>query len=452
MPIQVKTKNNIPSALSQSTKGEYSPTKSPKYTLEFFQGRQAKTRLSAMRSYPDEAEECSIADDEKKRLKIAFLTSENPKNKQSYSGSLYYMGQALEKHCGDVTYLEPILSFEKRYVARLLLEASKRLLKKSVAYDRLIFVAKKNAKIVAQRIAGQHFDVIVAPNGTPEVAFLQTDIPIALPLDVTFSLQQNYYSLYSNLLHWSAREANFVETMAYKNAEALLFSSDWAARSALDDYSIEKEKVHSIYFGANLDRIPTKEIALAKKKSEHCRLLFMGIGWERKGGAIAFETLLKLEEMGIAAELIMCGTTPPAGFVHERMTVIPFLDKNDARQSQQLERLYATSDFLLLPTRADCAPNVYKEANAFGLPVITTHTGGVSSVVKDGENGYVLPYTARGAAYAQLIAEIYQDDQRYDALVKSSREAYDERLNWDTWGIAVNNILQKLVSPLAVPV
>ena len=383
-------------------------------------------------------------DDEHRPLKIAYLTSEDPKDKRSYSGSLYYMAQALEKHCGDVHYLDPVISFEKRYIGRLIHEASKRLLKKNVAYDRLIFVAKKNAKIVTQRLAGQSFDVIIAPNCTPEVAFLETATPIALALDVTFSLQHNYYPLYSNLLGWSTREANIVEALAYKKAKALLFSSDWAAQSALEDYAIDQQKVHAIPFGANLDTLPSREMVLAKQKSERCRLLFMGIGWERKGGEIAFQTLLKLEEMGIQAELILCGTTPPKGVRHERMTVIPFLDKNDARQSQEIEKLYAMSDFLLLPTRADCAPNVFKEANAFGLPVITTHTGGVPFIVRDGENGYVLPYSATGPEYASVIAEIYQDDRRYAELVQSSRYVFEDRLSWDNWGASVREILQKI--------
>jgi surfactin synthase thioesterase subunit len=37
----------------------------------------------------------------------------------------------------------------------------------------------------------------------------------------------------------------------------------------------------------------------------------MGVSWERKGGAIAFETLLELEKMGIQAELIVSGCTFP---------------------------------------------------------------------------------------------------------------------------------------------
>ena len=132
------------------------------------------------------------------------------------------------------------------------------------------------------------------------------------------------------------------------------------------------------------------------------------------------------------------------------MTVIPYLDKNDERQAREIEELYTMSDFLILPTRADCAPNVFKEANAFGLPVITTDTGGVADVVRDGENGYVLPFEARGNAYARVIAELYQDEQRYWQLAQSSRAAFDERLNWDAWGKAVHAIMQEVVVPQQV--
>jgi glycosyltransferase involved in cell wall biosynthesis len=380
-----------------------------------------------------------------KRLQIAFLVSEDPQDKRNYSGSLYYMGKALEEHCGDVTYLQRIMSIEKRYIARLMREASKRILNKNIAHDRLLFVAKKHAKIAASRLAGQHFDVIVAPNGTPETAFLKTNIPILLALDVTFALQRDYYPLYSQLLKFSAREAELVERKAYENATGLLFSSPWAARSAIEDYGIATEKVHAIFFGANLDHIPSRTDVFMKKPSDRCRLLFMGVGWERKGGDIALETLLRLEEMGIDAELVVCGSVPPAGVSHERMKVIPYLDKNDERQSREIEKLYAIADFLLLPTRADCAPNVFKEANAFGLPVITTRTGGVADVVREGENGYTLSPEMRGDAYARLIAEIFHDEKRYITLVQSSRDAFDERLSWDAWGIGVKTVMNEVL-------
>jgi glycosyltransferase involved in cell wall biosynthesis len=387
---------------------------------------------------------------EKQRLKIALLAPGYPKDKRASSTCLYYMAQALEKHCGEVYYLGPIRSFEKQILSRFIYEVSWRLFKKHAIHDRPLFVAKKHGKIVAQRLSGRSFDAIVAIWNPADIAFLETDIPITLVLDATYALQQDYYPWFSNLWNWSAQQANKVEEMAYQNATVLLYSSCWAARSAIEDYGVDPQKVHTIFYGANLDTIPSREMILAKKKSERCRLLFMGISWERKGGEIAFETLLKLEEMGIKAELIICGTIPPKEFAHERMVVIPFLDKNDERQSKEIERLYMISDFLLLPTRADCTPFVFNEANAFGIPVITADTGGVPDIVTSGENGFVLPYSARGSEYARIIAEIYQDDQRYTALVQSSRAAFESRLNWDTWGRAVKDVLLKMISSTEV--
>ena len=220
-----------------------------------------------------------------RRLRIAFLTQLDPFDKRSWSCGLYYMGQALQRHCGEVTYLHGI-SWERRILGRIVREATKRHLKWHIAYKRLLFVAKKDAKIAAQGLAGQQFDVIVAPDCVPEVAFLQTDIPILLPLDVTFRLQRDYYPEYSHLLAFSARQREIIEQAAFQNASKLLFSSPWAARSAIEDYGIDPQKVHTFPYGANLDTIPSREQVLARKKSERCRLLFIGTGWERKGGDI----------------------------------------------------------------------------------------------------------------------------------------------------------------------
>ena len=149
--------------------------------------------------------------------------------------------------------------------------------------------------------------------------------------------------------------------------------------------------------------------------------------------------------MGVQAELTVCGCVPPSNFSHPRMKVIPFLDKNDKLQRKKLEKLLMQSDFLLLPTRGDCTPIVFCEASAYGLPVITANTGGVAGVIRDGENGFMLPFSARGAEYAEVIANVYREDQRYTDLVKSSRAAFEERLNWDTWGAIVKQLLANLV-------
>jgi glycosyltransferase involved in cell wall biosynthesis len=389
---------------------------------------------------------------QKRRYNIAFLARENPKDKRSYSAALYYMEQALEKHCGNVDSLERVMAVWRWrwWAGRLIQEISKRVFKKNIANDRLIFVSKGQSKLAARRLGNKPYDVIIAPDSMAVIAFLKTEIPIIIPLDVTFSLQRDYYPAYSNLAKWSIQQGEEVERLAFTKARALLFSSDWAARSARKDYSIDPKKVFVSYFGANFDTAPSKESVENKRKSDECRLLFVGIGWERKGGDIAFETLLELDKLDIKASLTICGSTPPSYMTHKRMTVIPFLDKNDPQQDKQLEDMYRQTDFLILPTRADCAPNVLKEANAYGVPCITTDTGGVADIVKDGVNGYTLPLSARGAEYARIIAEIYEDDQRYTRLAQTSREEFDTRLSWDVWGASVHEVLEGVLEPAKV--
>ena len=88
---------------------------------------------------------------------------------------------------------------------------------------------------------------------------------------------------------------------------------------------------------------------------------------------------------------------------------------------------------------------VFCEASAYGLPSITTDTGGVCGAVKNGENGFMLPFNARGQEYAEVIAKVYSDDQLYSELVQSSRAAFENRLNWDAWGISVKRLLNECI-------
>jgi glycosyltransferase involved in cell wall biosynthesis len=59
-----------------------------------------------------------------------------------------------------------------------------------------------------------------------------------------------------------------------------------------------------------------------------------------------------------------------------------------AQPIEQVQKEMSGAWCLVLPTRADTSPNVVKEARVIGLPVITTRSGGQSSYVRDGEDGY----------------------------------------------------------------
>jgi glycosyltransferase involved in cell wall biosynthesis len=375
-------------------------------------------------------------------MRIGLVTASDARSRESWSGTHYYMAQALQKHCGELSYLGPIKTIVKSAVgdvAKILQSLSR----KRYWHPRSIVVAMRYARILEQRISKQPLDLLVAPLALSEIAFLKTELPMVYVSDATSASLVNYYPYFSHLLRISIWEGNALERRALRRANLVLYPSKWAAEAAISDYHIDKAKVHVVPFGPNIEDFPDEAAVMGKKQADRCRLLFLGKNWERKGGDIAFETLLALEEMGVKSELTVCGVVPPKSFSHERMTVIPFLDKGDEIQRQKLYSLLSTSDFLLLPTRAELYGMVFCEASAFGLPSVTTNTGGIPGAIEEGKNGFMLPLSARGTDYARVISKAYRDGQYYRELVKSSRAAFNEKLNWDAWANSVKRLIDE---------
>ena len=254
-------------------------------------------------------------------------------------------------------------------------------------------------------------------------------------------------------MSWFSKiEGNILEKHALEMSAAIMYPSVWAAESAVNDYHISNDKVFIAPFGANIDKIPDKNIIYKKLDNKQLTLLFLAVDWERKGGNIAFEVLKYLHySHGIQAKLIVCGCVPPRHITHPFMEVIPFLDKNKKDDYERFVNIMSTSHFLLVPTRADCSLLVGSEANAYGMPAITTETGGVPEIIKDGINGYCLPYSADGNTYAALIAELFINEEKYSELILSSRERFEEHLTWQKWSERFTEIYRKNVLKQPTP-
>jgi glycosyltransferase involved in cell wall biosynthesis len=386
-----------------------------------------------------------------KRLNIALVTASDPLDRRSWSGIYYFITQALQKHCGDVTCIGPMDASRAMWGGMLLHSSAKLLCNKNFAYRYSPTVSKTYAHIAAEKLATRPFDVVIAVTGATELAFLHTPLPKVLIEDANFALLQNYYPQFSSLLKSSAHQLDTLQAKGLANADLVLYSSTWAAQGAIDHYATNPHKIRVIPFGANLDNIPARDLVLARHMHDRCRLLFVGVDWERKGGSIALETLTALEDLGIPAELTICGCVPPRKISHPHMNVIPFLNKNDPQQQQQLAELYLQSDFFILPSRCECFGIVFCEASAFGLPILATQTGGIPEVVKEGVNGFTLPPHARGDAYAQTIARLYQDPSLYQQCVHTSRDRFETLLNWDTWGLETKKALMDIIPQTQVP-
>jgi glycosyltransferase involved in cell wall biosynthesis len=377
----------------------------------------------------------------KPQLKIALISAADPRDRRTWSGSTFFMGSALERHVGRVDYIGPIPIPRQDFKVKLA-RLTHRISGKKTYPFRTLSAAKHFAKEISRRLSGQPYDLIFAPAASVEFAYLETDIPIIYVSDATFALMQEVYPIFSSMPAASIEAEQFFERTAQDRARLILFPSQWAARSAFDDYGTGKDKVRVIPFGANLDREPDRRAALERKVGGKIKILFLAKEWRRKGGAIAMDTLRNLEDMGIAAELTVCGVMPPAGETHPSMTVVSYLDKNIPGDREQFERILSESNLLLLPTRSECYGVVFCEANAYGLPVFATRVGGIPTIVEDGINGYLLPVEAEGKDYAERIAGASLNPATYRALNRGARERYEKVLNWDVWAQTVRKTIQ----------
>jgi glycosyltransferase involved in cell wall biosynthesis len=375
-----------------------------------------------------------------RRYKIGFLTSFNPLDKRKLSGITYHFLQAVQHNLGDTEVLGPMKS---RKLLTGILNRIGRKFNKSYNIDHSIFMAFNYARFFNKRLKGKQFDLIIAPRSSTEIAFLKTRIPILYYSDTTFASLYNYYSWFSNFMPLSVREGNYIEKLALRNASWLVFTSKWAADSAIKDYHADPTKIYIIPFGANLDEIPPRELVLKDKPFDICKLLFLGVEWERKGGEIAFETLKELKNRGVKAELTICGCIPPSFFSDDDLRIIPFINKNNNDEYKRFEQILLQHHFLILPTRAECFGTVFCEASAFGIPSITTDTGGVGGAVVNGINGFRLPFNARGDAYAEKIISIWSDIRgKYKPLSVSSRDYYEHSLNWDVVTEKIRSVIE----------
>lgn len=374
-------------------------------------------------------------------MKICFLTRLDPYDYRSWSGTCHEMFKHLAAH-HDVQWIG------NKHLSLWL----KALIRIQTFLERLIGVKRGyvhfnkwhcflKAKYVARKLKRDRFDLIFSSNSPDFIAYLKTDIPILYSRDTTFNLFVNYYPSFFGLKKRQIKEGNEIERLALEKAWKIVYSSEWAAESAINYYGADISKISILHFGANLVYEPTLESIKLEPDGEVCQLLFVGVNWIRKGGEVAYKAFKRLKAEGFNCRLMIVGCEMDLTDNDPDLEHIPFLNKNNREEFDRLYELYSKAHFLLLPTIADCTPIVFSEAAAFGIPVLTNDTGGNSSVIREGVNGSLFPPAANELFYAEMIKKVFADKQLYLKLRRKSRDEFERRLSWHVWIREINRLI-----------
>src|SRR6185436_18077803 len=95
----------------------------------------------------------------KKSIRIAFLTHKNPHDRKSYSGTYYYMGQALIRNGFEVEFIGP-LKPRQELIGKLINRISKIFLKRKFSFTHAPFVTRGYSRLAEDRMKNKNFDFI----------------------------------------------------------------------------------------------------------------------------------------------------------------------------------------------------------------------------------------------------------------------------------------------------
>ncbi len=380
-------------------------------------------------------------------MKIAYTTTFNAEDVHNWSGTPFHMAQALAEDGDSLVYigslkrkLPPFFKIKQAWQHYL---AGQR---ESPRFN--ITAAKYYSAQVNQQLGRHDVDAIVSPLINP-IAYLDTKQPIILWTDALYASLLGFYPPFNYHSAKTILQGNEITAACLSRCRLAIFSSDWAAHSAIELYGASRDKVKVVPFGANIDSHPhfTEIQNIVKHRAtDKIKLLFLAKSWERKGGDVVLAVAKALYEAGYPVELSIAGYYPPKlNPIPPYVKCLGFISKHSAEGKEKIRQILADTHFLFVPSRAEAYGIVFCEANAFAVPCLTSYVGGISTIVKDNINGMTFGLDASVKSYCDYIVNMMQNRPRYEAMAMASYNEFIERLNWRAAAKAVKKMIAEKV-------
>jgi glycosyltransferase involved in cell wall biosynthesis len=378
-------------------------------------------------------------------MEVVYATDINAANIHNWSGLAWYYRTMLEEAgCAVTTIDKEVMQHPLPY--KLETFFMQKVLRKQYSPRFNKRVSKFYGAYINNTVAPG--SIVLSPN-TVVLAYLKKEIKKVLYADATFNSLLRLYPKYQELAAQCLRDGEEIDRQAIANADRLIYTSQWAADSAILHYGADPKKIFIVPFGANLDIVPSFDNVRASIRSrtqrKHLNLLFLGIDWVRKGGDYALQVVTRLNEQGFPATLHIVGAVNLPPTINFQFVVNhAYISKASPEGQQQLATLLSESHFLVLPTLADCTPVACSEAASYGVPCLTSDVGGLSSIVKNDVNGRTFPLNSFVDDAVSYITALIASEHDYRELCLSSHHTYESELNWKSVGTRIRQIMQDL--------
>lgn len=208
-------------------------------------------------------------------------------------------------------------------------------------------------------------------------------------------------------------------------------------------YGANESRIQLVYSG-----LPLEEFPFEIKKNIPTTLKIVSIGrthW-KKGYIYALDAMPFLQQQNSSFQYTLLGVQPSEELLfqlndlnlHHQVTF------KDAVPFEQVIKEIRNADVLLLPSVEEGIANVVLEAMALGTLVVTTACGGMTEVVTDGVNGFVVPVRDPKAIAAAIVkvSELALED--YQRMTNAARNTIEKNFTEQQMVVAMQKLYQSL--------
>lgn len=213
----------------------------------------------------------------------------------------------------------------------------------------------------------------------------------------------------------------------------------------LADSGIAREKITCIPSGVDVDVFQPSD-----RSCDGSSILYFGPLSRFRGTDVLLAAYSEIQKRFPSSRLVILarGAKPDNHWIRkaESMRNLEFV--GGTLTQEEIIRYLQESSIIALPFKlwpqVEC-PSTVLEAMAIGKVVVTTSIGGVQEIVRNGENGFVIPPNDSGRL-ASVILRLLNEPEEREKIGKRAREHVERYYDWRVITGNTMNVLSKYAS------
>jgi glycosyltransferase involved in cell wall biosynthesis len=232
----------------------------------------------------------------------------------------------------------------------------------------------------------------------------------------------------------------FLLNRTFGGASRIICNSHFLESTLAQHYPQYQDRLLTIYNGIDFERYSSGRRGTIPGVSENDTVLLcvtaLNFANKSKGIGLVMDAFGQVHAHRKAVKLVIAAKSSnprQQRWAEEYLRSKPWKDSVVLVYNREdIPDLLASSDVFVYATPADSndsLPRALLEAQAAGLPVVTTDTSGCPEIVRNGKTGFVVPYKTE--ALAEKIVQLIDSPQLLRTWGKAAQQWVAQTFNWD---------------------